>query len=142
MTARRRIHPLIDELAEQRRALDLTRPQAAELAGIAPRTLHAFERGEVNPRLGTLDELAHALGYRVALIPISEKKCLGCGEIKSVRRFGSDQSRPDGLRVRCGSCNAKGVQVTHSTEPGHQAKLANLEKGRLPRRDAGIGVAA
>jgi len=136
MTARRRVHPLIRELAEHRQTLDLTRPEAADLAGISRSTIAALETGQCSPRLAVLEDLAHALGFRVALIQIDEKQCRTCREVKPLRRFARDSRRADGFSNHCGSCQAAGSHTpTPVEDPGHRAKIANLtESGRAKGR--------
>ena len=99
-------HPLISQLAEEREALDLTREEAARLAGIARRTLNAFDNGTNDPRLSSLEAYANALGFAVALVRVTEKPCRECDEVKPVTAFGRDGRTRDGVATRCGACVA------------------------------------
>lgn len=112
MTARRRVHPLVEQLIEERHLLDLSRPEIAHLAGVSVRGVNALETGANTPRLGTLELIARALGYRVALIHVGDKQCRTCKEIKPIRRFGRDRHKPDGLAAECGSCTAQRYHET------------------------------
>jgi DNA-binding XRE family transcriptional regulator len=139
MTARRRVHPLIRELADQRRALDFTRREAARLAGIAPSTIAALETGQAAPRIAVLEDLAHALGYKVALIRIDEKQCRACEEVKPLRYFRRDTRTSDGFANHCGPCSAAGATDVTLATPGLPADIADItvfgrDRGRMVGR--------
>jgi transcriptional regulator with XRE-family HTH domain len=112
-------HPLISQLIEEREALDLSREETAKLAGIARRTIHAFDNGQNDPRLSSLEAYAQALGYTVALVHAGSKPCRECGEIKPARCFGADQRTRDGRATRCGAC-----VVANPTPRSHEAEVA------------------
>lgn len=127
-----RPHPLIVQLAEERRALDLTQSALAKLAGLDRKTVTSAEAGTNAPHLGTLDELARALGYRIELVHMGEKACRGCGDVKPIRDFRRDRRRPDGLARYCGPCSLKPQPAVVTQEPGLAIKRANLTKaGRV-----------
>ncbi|MHB1846836.1 MAG: helix-turn-helix transcriptional regulator [Deltaproteobacteria bacterium] len=46
----------------------LTRPQLAAMAGVAPSTIGRIENGEMDPSLGTLERILSAAGFRPASI--------------------------------------------------------------------------
>ena len=54
-------------IKERRKALRVTQPQLAELAGISVNTLYKIERGQANPTLNTLKKIANVLGMEVSL---------------------------------------------------------------------------
>ncbi|MBT3384919.1 MAG: helix-turn-helix transcriptional regulator [Prolixibacteraceae bacterium] len=54
-------------IKERRKALRVTQPQLAELAGISVNTLYKIERGQANPTLHTLKKIANVLGMEVSL---------------------------------------------------------------------------
>lgn len=136
MTARRP-HPLVAQLAAERAALDLNRPQVAELAGVSVRALNAVETGTCNPSLTTLDLMARALGFRVALIHIGEKPCRECGQVKPIRLFNTDGRTSDGLATACATCRPRPVATSTDTEVVRRARPYNLTKaGALKGRQA------
>jgi len=57
---------LISALKARREMLQVTQEQLAELSGVSPRTLKAFESGKGNPTLETLVKLADALGLELS----------------------------------------------------------------------------
>ncbi|TMU50770.1 helix-turn-helix domain-containing protein [Flagellimonas algicola] len=54
-------------IKERRKALKVTQPQLAALAGVSVTTLYQIERGQGNPTLDTLDKIADVLGMEVCL---------------------------------------------------------------------------
>ena len=46
----------------RRKALRITQPYLAELAGISVNTLYKIERGEANPTLDVVEKIADVLG--------------------------------------------------------------------------------
>lgn len=56
-----------NSIKERRKALRVTQPQLAELAGISVNTLYKIERGQANPTLDTLTKIATILGMEVCL---------------------------------------------------------------------------
>ena len=57
------------QLAEARKAHDLTQEALSRLSGIQQSEISRIERGAGNPTAATLLRLADALGQRVALVP-------------------------------------------------------------------------
>jgi DNA-binding XRE family transcriptional regulator len=57
------------QLAETRKAHDLTQEALSALSGIHQSEISRIERGAGNPTAATLLRLADALGQRVALVP-------------------------------------------------------------------------
>jgi transcriptional regulator with XRE-family HTH domain len=65
-----RLHfSLARQLAEQRRARNLTQKQLAEMAGVDQAEISRIERGQANPTTATLGALTKALGVDVRLVP-------------------------------------------------------------------------
>ncbi|MDO5971906.1 helix-turn-helix transcriptional regulator [Flavivirga aquimarina] len=56
-----------NSIKARRKALKVTQPQLAELAGVSVTTLYQIERGQGNPTLDTLDKIADVLGMEVCL---------------------------------------------------------------------------
>lgn len=56
-----------NSIKSRRKALRVTQPQLADLAGISVNTLYKIERGQANPRLDTLTKIADTLGMEVCL---------------------------------------------------------------------------
>jgi len=54
-------------IKERRKALRVTQPQLAELAGVSVNTLYKIEKGQANPTLKTLTKIADTLGMEVCL---------------------------------------------------------------------------
>ncbi|MCB9279995.1 MAG: helix-turn-helix transcriptional regulator [Lewinellaceae bacterium] len=51
----------------RRRALKITQPHLAELAGVSVNTLYKLERGQGNPTLEIVHKLAEVLGMELTL---------------------------------------------------------------------------
>ncbi len=51
----------------RRKALRVTQPQLADLAGISVNTLYKIERGQANPTLETLTKISDTLGMELCL---------------------------------------------------------------------------
>jgi transcriptional regulator with XRE-family HTH domain len=49
----------------RRKALRVTQPQLADLAGISVNTLYKIERGQANPTLETLTKISDTLGMEL-----------------------------------------------------------------------------
>jgi transcriptional regulator with XRE-family HTH domain len=65
------IDRMVNELDTARQASGLTKAELARAIGSEPATMRRlFSSGRVNPTLGTLAEVAAALGMRVALEPL------------------------------------------------------------------------
>lgn len=54
-------------LKQRRKALKITQPHLAELAGISVNSLYKIERGEGNPTLDLLEKIADVLGLEIKL---------------------------------------------------------------------------
>jgi transcriptional regulator with XRE-family HTH domain len=66
------IDRVVNELDAARQAARLTKAELARAIGSEPATVRRlFSSGHVNPTLGTLAEVAAALGMRVALEPLT-----------------------------------------------------------------------
>jgi DNA-binding XRE family transcriptional regulator len=66
-----RLHfSLARQLAEHRRARQLTQRELAAMSGIDQAEISRIERGRANPTLATLGALSRALGVAVRLVPI------------------------------------------------------------------------
>jgi transcriptional regulator with XRE-family HTH domain len=127
-------HPLIAQLADERRRRGLSQAAAAALAGISVSTLNAWETGAL-PNLAALQCYLDALGFRVIAIPAGvsarvyverppgqqipfgqltvgegEKWCPDCAETRPVSDFTADRQRRDGLAWRCRFCAAARYQ--------------------------------
>lgn len=51
----------------QRRSLGITQPHLAELSGVSVNWLSAFERGQGNPTIATLERIIEVLGMELRL---------------------------------------------------------------------------
>ncbi|CAN5405568.1 hypothetical protein BH09PSE6_BH09PSE6_10480 [soil metagenome] len=60
---------VIDELNLARRARGLTQAQVAQQAGVSRMTVQRVENRDIEPRLGTLQEMARALGMDLMVVP-------------------------------------------------------------------------
>ena len=66
-----RLHfSLARQLADRRRAQQLTQKQLAERSGIDQAEISRIERGQANPTTATLGALTRALGVDVRLVPV------------------------------------------------------------------------
>lgn len=54
-------------IKDRRKALKITQPHLAELAGISVNSLYKIERGEANPTLELIGKIADVLGLEVKL---------------------------------------------------------------------------
>ena len=54
-------------IRQRRKALKITQPHLAELAGISVNSLYKLERGEANPTLDLVDKIAGVLGLELKL---------------------------------------------------------------------------
>ena len=54
-------------ILQRRKALRITQPHLAELAGISVNSLYKIERGEANPTLELVDKIAAVLGLELKL---------------------------------------------------------------------------
>jgi transcriptional regulator with XRE-family HTH domain len=70
------IDAMVNELNEAREAAELSKAQLAKAVGADPAAIRRlFSASHTNPTLGTLAELAAALGMRVTLEPFTETDC-------------------------------------------------------------------
>lgn len=63
------ISPILKHLARRRADLGMTQRSVASLAGITQSYLSAIEKGKVDARLGTLQDIARALRTELVLVP-------------------------------------------------------------------------
>lgn len=54
-------------IKKRRKALKITQPHLAELAGISVNSLYKIERGEANPTLDLIEKIADVLGFEIKL---------------------------------------------------------------------------
>lgn len=54
-------------IKRRRKELGITQPHLAELAGISTNTLYKLERGQSNPSIEVLNNLADVLGMEIKL---------------------------------------------------------------------------
>ncbi|MFT3702994.1 MAG: helix-turn-helix domain-containing protein [Agriterribacter sp.] len=54
-------------LKKRRKALKITQPHLADLAGISVNSLYKIERGEANPTLELVEKIAEVLGLEIKL---------------------------------------------------------------------------
>lgn len=122
-------HPLIAQLADERRRRGLSQIAAANRAGISVSTLNAWEGGAM-PNLAALQCYLDALDLRLVAIPAEaptpiwrtqgqqipfgqltvgdgEKWCPDCTQVRPVSEFTVDRQRRDGLAWRCRACAAE-----------------------------------
>lgn len=122
-------HPLIAQLADERRRRGLSQVAAANRAGISVSSLNAWEAGAL-PTLAALQCYLDALGMRLVAIPAQaptpiwrppgdqipfgqltvgegEKWCPDCQQVRAESEFTVDRQRRDGLAWRCSFCAAE-----------------------------------
>jgi transcriptional regulator with XRE-family HTH domain len=66
------IHPMVIDLAEERKRRNFPASWAGQRAGLGKNTVGQWERGERNPSLIEISQYAFSLGYAVTLTPIEE----------------------------------------------------------------------
>lgn len=54
-------------IKNRRKALKITQPYLAELAGVSVNTIYKIERGEGNPTLEVINKIAEVLGLELKL---------------------------------------------------------------------------
>ncbi|HTN06933.1 helix-turn-helix domain-containing protein [Agriterribacter sp.] len=54
-------------IKKRRKALKITQPHLAELAGISVNSLYKIERGDANPTLDLVEKIADVLGLEIKL---------------------------------------------------------------------------
>lgn len=125
-------HPLLAQLADERRRRGLSQAAVAQRAGLSRSSVEAWEGGAM-PTLAALQCLLDALGLRVVAIPADaptpvydrrreqipfgqltvgdgEKWCPACQRALPVAEFTVDRHRRDGLAWRCRGCAADHYQ--------------------------------
>jgi transcriptional regulator with XRE-family HTH domain len=63
------IHPIVEELAAQRRYVKLTQGDLADRLGVSVAKISQTERGHVNASLHFAEAYARALGLKIVLVP-------------------------------------------------------------------------
>lgn len=106
-----RPHPLIAQLADERRARKMTWRALAAKSGIAEDTIYALSSGRQEPYPSTLTLIARPLGLALALIRIEgdEKTCQVCGEAKRWRDFPRNERTRDRRAPYCLACKYEGA---------------------------------
>ena len=56
-----------EAIKNRRKALKITQPHLAELAGISKNSLYKIERGQADARMSTLDKIIKVLGLEIKL---------------------------------------------------------------------------
>ncbi|MDD4144895.1 MAG: helix-turn-helix transcriptional regulator [Prolixibacteraceae bacterium] len=56
-----------EQIKERRKALRVSQPDLAEMAGISINTLYKIERGQANPTVQILNKIAEILGMEVKI---------------------------------------------------------------------------
>jgi transcriptional regulator with XRE-family HTH domain len=100
------IDRMVNELDTARQASGLTKAELARAIGSEPATVRRlFSSGRVNPTLGTLAEVAAALGMRVALEPMD------ADDRRQITRplLDGTADDPGALAVRMGSLRHEAV---------------------------------
>lgn len=140
-----RPHPLVVQLASERKRRGLSAKAAAESAGLERHVLAFLESGKhASPRVSTLDALAGALGYEIALINARDRKrCQACSETKRCRDFPRDGRTSDERATYCYACKAEGAVPAQQTGCGmanvHRIAARNERaKTYFGWRDAGL----
>lgn len=54
-------------IKKRRKALKITQPHLAALAGVSVNSLYKIERGEANPTLDLIEKIAEVLGLEIKL---------------------------------------------------------------------------
>lgn len=139
-------HPLIAQLADERRRRGLSQVAAANRAGISVSTLNAWEAGAL-PNLAALQCYLDALDLRIVAIPAQaptpvwrapgqqipfgqltvgdgEKWCPDCAQVRSVSEFTVDRQRRDGLAWRCRFCAAERYRQRSEQADREQREVA------------------
>ena len=74
LQALRRRYELAAELLEMRQASGLTQTALAQASGVQQSEISRIERGHANPTVQTMEQLANAMGMRVAFVPMTTHK--------------------------------------------------------------------
>ncbi|GAB3665397.1 helix-turn-helix transcriptional regulator [Echinicola sediminis] len=61
------INEIGNSIRERRKMLDITQPDLAEMAQISINTLYKIERGEANPSIRVLNQIANILGLEISI---------------------------------------------------------------------------
>lgn len=102
-----RPHPLIVQLADQQRALDLSNIDVYKLTGVHEKTVRYLKAGMRDGMLDTVDQLAWGMGYVLTLTYVGAKECTGCDEVKPLTGFTRDRETSDGVSRRCKKCQSQ-----------------------------------
>lgn len=122
-------HPLLAQLADERRRRGLSQTALADRAGVGVSSLTAWEGGAL-PTLAALQPVLDVLGMRLVAIPAAaptpvygaqlplgqltvgdgEKWCPDCERALPIADFTIDRNRRDGLAWRCRACTADRYQ--------------------------------
>lgn len=90
-----------------RKAKGVTQKQLGELAGIAEPTIRSYESGRLNPKIGTIEKIANALGVStVSLLPEESLVSLEVSSryMKAEYAGAFDSYKTDSLRDQILSC--------------------------------------
>lgn len=86
-----RLPTILERIAERRSHLKMTQHSVAKLAGITQSYLSAVEKGNIDVRLSTLQDIARALGLELVLVPAealdSVQSIVGQGSPRNERRL-------------------------------------------------------
>lgn len=61
------LFPVIEQIKDRRKILNVTQETLSEISGIGLRTLKQFESGKGNPTLKTLQKICDVLGLEIKL---------------------------------------------------------------------------
>ena len=64
--------PIAQQIQSRRRQLGLTPGHLVRATGLHKSNVSRIEAGKHNPSLSTLEQIAAALGCRIALVPLSD----------------------------------------------------------------------
>ena len=102
-------HPLMVQLADERRRQGLLPASVAAIAGLHRSTIVRYEAGTKDPRLSNLEGLAGALRLQITLLPLADRVCSICREQKRSREFPRDARTADGRAPYCLACREEGA---------------------------------
>ncbi|HEX9836760.1 MAG TPA: helix-turn-helix transcriptional regulator [Alphaproteobacteria bacterium] len=68
------VHPIVEELAAQRRYVKLTQGDVADRLGVSVAKVSQTERGHVNASLHFAEAYARALGLKIVLMPDRQER--------------------------------------------------------------------
>ena len=81
----RRRYELAAELLAMRQASGLTQTALAQASGVQQSEISRIERGHANPTVQTMEQLANAMGMRVAFVPMTAPKRRRARPVAAVR---------------------------------------------------------